>query len=174
MASKASFTPDEWARVVSSPMVAGIAITAADPSGLWGLLKEAMASGWALVEAKQNAGANPLVKAVADDITSPETRTAAKHRMQSQFAGSRLGQIKQKAVEELRGVAALIDSKAPEDAAGFKAWLNVVAQKAAEAGNEGGFLGFGGVTVSDAERATLAEIATALGTSTPSQSSVTG
>src|SRR5215212_2954968 len=59
--------------------------------------------------------------------------------------------------------AALVDAKAPEDAAGFKAWLRDVAQKAAEAGNEGGFLGFGGVAVSDAERATLAEISTALG-----------
>jgi len=38
-----------------------------------------------------------------------------------------------------------------------------VAQKAAEAGNEGGFLGFGGVAVSEAEKATLAEISTALG-----------
>ena len=46
-----------------------------------------------------------------------------------------------------------LDAKAPEDAAGFKAWLQQVAHKAAEAGNEGGFLGFGGVAVSDAEKA---------------------
>jgi hypothetical protein len=45
MAGKASFTSDEWARVVPSPMVASMAITAADPSGLWGLLKEAMSGG---------------------------------------------------------------------------------------------------------------------------------
>ena len=53
--------------------------------------------------------------------------------------------------------------KAPEDAAAFKVWLLQVAQKAAEAGTEGGFLGFGGVAVSDAEKATLAEISAALG-----------
>ena len=82
--------------------------------------------------------------------------------MQSQFAGARLGELKQKAIEELRGVAGLLDLKAPDDAAGFKAWLNAIAQKTAEAGTEGGFLGFGGVAVSDAERATLAEIAAAL------------
>jgi hypothetical protein len=34
----------------------------------------------------------------------------------------------------------------------------------AEASTEGGFLGFGGVKVSDAEKATLADIAKALGT----------
>ena len=59
--------------------------------------------------------------------------------------------------------AGILDEKAPEDAAAFKVWLLQVAQKAAEAGTEGGFLGFGGVAVSDAEKATLAEISAALG-----------
>jgi hypothetical protein len=44
-----------------------------------------------------------------------------------------------------------------------RAWLQQVAQKAAEAGTEGGFLGFGSVAVSDAEKATLSEISAALG-----------
>lgn len=169
MADKASFTPEEWARVVASPMVAGMAITAADPSGLWGLLKEAMSGGWALAEVKQGSQQNTLVKAIADDITTPDTRTAARDRMQAQFKGAQVGELKGRAIEELRAVSALVDTKAPEDAAGFKAWLNEVARKAAEAGNEGGFLGFGGVAVSDAERATLAEISAALGVSGSAQ-----
>jgi hypothetical protein len=169
MAGKATFTPEEWARVVASPMVVSMAITAADPSGLWGLLKEAMAGGWALVEAKQGSQANPLAKAIADDVTTPETRTAARDRVQLQFKGVQLGELKGRAIEELREVATLVDAKAPEDAAGFKAWLNEVARKAAEAGNEGGFLGFGGVDVSDAERATLAEISAALATRSTGQ-----
>jgi len=37
-----------------------------------------------------------------------------------------------------------------------------VSQAVAEAASEGGFLGFGGVKVSEAEKATLAEITTAL------------
>lgn len=163
MAGKTSFTAEEWARVAASPMVVGMAITAADPSGLWGLLKEAMAGGWVLLEAKQDAKANALVKAIAEDFTNPETRAAARDRMQSQFAGAQLGELKQKAMAELRGIVGLVNEKAAYDAEGFKAWLSVVAQKTAEAGNEGGFLGFGGVAVSDAERATLAEISAALG-----------
>jgi hypothetical protein len=35
-------------------MVVGTAITAADPSGLWGIMKEGMAGGWALLPAKQD------------------------------------------------------------------------------------------------------------------------
>ena len=52
--------------------------------------------------------------------------------------------------------------KAPEDTAAFKAWLAQISQSVAEAAKEGGFLGFGGVQVSEAEKATLAEISTAL------------
>ena len=163
MAGKTDFTPEEWARLAASPMVAAMAITAADPSGLWGLLKEAMSSGWVLMEAKQDASANPLAKAIADDITDPATKTATRDRLQAQFKGLQVQDIKNSAITELRAVASLVDAKAPGDAAGFKTWLQHVAQKAAEAGNEGGFLGFGGVQVSDAEKATLSEIAGALG-----------
>jgi hypothetical protein len=61
-------------------------------------------------------------------------------------------------------VAALLDGKAPEDAAAFKAWLEDLARRVAEAAKEGGFLGFGGVQVSAAEQATLTEISAALRT----------
>lgn len=169
MAGKANFAPDEWARVVASPMVAGMAITAADPGGLWGMLQETFAGGRSLLDAKQNTTANPLAKAVAEDITNTATRSAVRERMQAQFRGVPLAEIKARTIEELRSVAALVDAKAPDDAAGFRAWLQDVAQRAAEAGKEGGFMGFGGVAVSDAERATLAEISSALNTSRATQ-----
>jgi hypothetical protein len=165
MAGKANFTPEEWARVAGSPMIAGMAITAADPSGVWGLLKEAMVGGTSLLQAKQSADANPLAKAVAEDITTPETRTAASEGMQNRFKGAQPGELKGRAIDELRAVASLVDAKAPEDAAGFKSWLQSVALKTAEASKEGGFLGIGGVAISDAEKATLDEISAALGTS---------
>lgn len=169
MTAKANFTGGEWARIVASPKVASMAITAADPSGLWGLLKESMSGGWALLEVKQDAGANPLAKAVADDLTNAEVRTAAREAMQARFEGARLSDLKPRAIDELRAVSSLLDGKAPQEAAGFKKWLQTVAQRAAEAGNEGGFLGFGGVAVSDTERATLVEITAALGPGEPTQ-----
>ena len=42
---KSNFTPDEWKLLLESMMMAGIAVSAAEPSGLWGLLKESFASG---------------------------------------------------------------------------------------------------------------------------------
>ncbi len=117
---------------------------------------------WALLEAKQNADTNPLVKAVAEAFTNGDARTSARGHVQTVFEGSEVARLKERAVEELRAVASIIDTKAPEDATAFKGWLQNIAQKAAEAATEGGFMGFGGVAVSDREKATLAEISAAL------------
>ncbi len=54
MATKADFTTDEWKLLLQSPLVAGVAISAADPSGLIGMMRESMASARALLAA--NAG----------------------------------------------------------------------------------------------------------------------
>jgi hypothetical protein len=162
MANKTNFTTEEWGRVLSSPMVAGIAITAADPSGVWSLLKEGMAGARALLDARQNAQASPLVKAIAEDFGTADGRTAARSALEPRMAGKSLSGLKDAALAELTAIAGIVEAKAPDDSAGFKAWLQDVAQKAAEAGTEGGFLGFGGVAVSDAEKATIKEIATAL------------
>src|SRR5918993_3317775 len=133
MSGKADFTADEWSRVLASPMVASTAITAADPSGLWGLLQEGIAGSWALVQAKQDANANTLVKAVSEDFASGDTRTQAADRFKGVFKDVQAGDLKARAVEELRAVSSLLDAKAPQDAASFKGWLRDIAQKAAEA-----------------------------------------
>ena len=65
-------------------------------------------------------------------------------------------------LETLRQAGAVVDAKAPADAAAFKGWLRQISQHVAGAAKEGGFLGMGGVTVSEAEKATLTEISNAL------------
>jgi hypothetical protein len=162
MASKASFTADEWKQLLESPMLAGMAVTAADPSGLWGLIKEGFAASGALAQVKADAGSNALIKAVAADFETSEGRSAARDGLKAKFAGGKPGDLKPKAIDGLRQVSALLEAKAPDDASAFKAWLQAIAQRVAEAAKEGGFLGFGGVQVSDAEKATLAEISGAL------------
>jgi hypothetical protein len=44
----------------------------------------------------------------------------------------------------------------------LQSWLREISQHVAEAAKECGFLGIGGVAVSEAEKATLAEISSAL------------
>src|SRR5215203_5176409 len=105
MANKASFSAEEWSRVVASPMVASTAITAAEPSGLWGLLQEGMAGGWALLKAKQDSTTNALVKTVVDDFANGDARAMAHERVQTVFKGAQPAELTQRAVDELRSVA---------------------------------------------------------------------
>lgn len=75
MANRDDFTPEEWTKVLESIMVAGIAVSAADPSGLWGTLKEAAANSSALAGAKRDPNANQLVKSVVADFETSEGRS---------------------------------------------------------------------------------------------------
>jgi hypothetical protein len=133
-----------------------MAVRAADPSGLWGFLKESFAGGSALTQAITGANTNALVKAVVTDFSSSEVRSAARDGLKTKFAASQPSDLKLKAIDTLRKVSALLDGKAPDDAAAFKAWLHQISQSTAEAASEGGGLfGIGGVQVSDSERRRL-------------------
>ena len=97
------------------------------------------------------------------DFGTSEGRGVAQEGVSAKLKGSKAPEIKERSMATLRDAAALIDAKAPQDAAAFKAWLRQISENVANAASEGGFLGFGGVQVSEAEKATLAEISTALG-----------
>jgi hypothetical protein len=163
MTDKTSFTKDEWALLLRSPMNAGMAITAAEPSGLFGLLKESFAGGAALAKAATDANANPLIKAVVSDFQTSDGRAAAHDGLKAELANSKPPEMKTKAIDSLRQVSSVLAAKAPGDATAFKTWLREISQKTAEAASEGGGLFGGGVQVSDAEKATLGEITSALG-----------
>jgi hypothetical protein len=160
MAVKDTFAPEEWARIVGAPMLAGIAVTAAEPGGLWGAVRESAATAGALRGAKDSA--DPLSAEIVAAYETSEGRDMARGVLKDQARGKKPAEVVDAAMAELGAVAALVSSKAPEAAPGFKAWLNEIAAKVAEAGTEGGFLGFGGEKVSAAEKATLERLATAL------------
>lgn len=166
MANKQSFTPEEWTKILESVMLAGMAVSAAEPSGLWGLLKEGVASSSALAAAKSDSGSSELIKAVVVEYETSEGRSSVQEALRKRFSGAKPADVVQRSLENLREVSAILAAKAPGDAPAFKAWLKSISQKVAEASSEGGFLGIGGVQVSDKEKATLADISTALGTST--------
>jgi hypothetical protein len=163
MTDKSNFTPEEWKLLLESVMMAGIAVTVAEPSGLWGLLKESFASGSALRQAKIDPGSSPLIRAVVADFETAEGQSTARDGLREKLASSKPPEVKVQCIETLRQARALVDSKAPDDAAAFKGWLREISQHVAEAAKEGGFLGIGGVLVSEAEKATLTEISSALG-----------
>ncbi len=163
MSNKQNFTPEEWSKIVQSVVLSGMAVTAADPSGLIGLLQESFASGSALLKAKTDPGASELIKAVVAEFETSDGRGKVQEAIKARLAGAKAGDVSQRSVEALREASSILDSKAPQDSAAFKQWLRTISSKVADAASEGGVLGFGGQKVSDAEKATLGEIAKALG-----------
>ena len=162
MVDKSTFSPEEWKTLLESVMAPGLAITAAEPSGLWGLLQESFASGKMLATSKMDTTSNPLIRAVVDDFATSEGRTVARDGLKESLSGKKPSEVKTACIEILNKVDGILSTNAPSDAAAFKNWLRDISQSVAEASTEGGFFGIGGVTVSDSEKATLAEISSAL------------
>jgi hypothetical protein len=149
MTTKTDFTDEEWARLERAPIVAGMAISLADPGGPIEAVKESMAAIKTILEAARDGGHAELVDAVANDVAEK-----TKHR-QNPLGDFRPkgAQAGEEILEELRGVNRLLTEKAtPEEVAAFREWLLTAARRAADAAKEGGFLGFHAERVSEGEQ----------------------
>ena len=163
MANKRSFNPYEWQQILDSVTLAGMAVALTDYSHLRGLfrsMKEMKVCSEEAMAAKDDPSANELTKAVSADIKGS---VVISEHVRKLFVAGNAPETKAKTIEALREVSSLLDAKAPRDAVAFKSWLLRIGEKVAEASKRGGLLGFGGARVSDAQKATLAEISNALG-----------
>jgi hypothetical protein len=154
MTSRQDFSDEEWARIRRGPLVAGLAISLADPGGPIEVAKETMAS---LRSATLPPSQEELLASVALDV-----QALAQHRQNP------LGDFKprsgQQVLEELRGVNEIVTAKAtPEEVEAFRRWLVAAAQSAADAAKEGGFMGFGAEQVSAGEKQMLDQVRAVLG-----------
>jgi hypothetical protein len=157
MTTKADYTDEEWAALRRAPLVAGMAISLADPGGPIELTHETLAA----LKGMSNPGSDlPLLVAVSQDAMA-----------MSQQRRNPMGDFKpkgaaagQQILDEIRRVNGILEAKAtPEEAAAFRAWLVQAAQAAADAAKEGGFMGFHAVRVSEGEKAMLEQLRKALG-----------
>ena len=150
MTTKSDFDEQEWARIVRAPLVAGMAITLADPGGPIEAAKESMAS---IKAATNPPSREQLLTDVALDIQ------AMTQQHQNPLKGFQAEPGKapgDQVVDELRGVHELVAAKAdPEETAAFGGWLLEAAQAAADAAKEGGFMGFRAEQVSQREKEML-------------------
>jgi hypothetical protein len=158
MTSKASFTDAEWERVRRAPMVAGMAITIADPGGPIEILKEGMAT---LRAATVPPSQEELLASVALDI---QAMVQQKQNPARNFKPTAAATAGTEILDELRAVDAIVAEKAsPEETQAFRGWLVMAAQAAADGAKEGGFMGFGAVQVSEGEQAMLDQLRSTLG-----------
>jgi hypothetical protein len=155
MTTKADFTNEEWARLERAPIVAGMAISLADPGGPIEALKETGATVKTVLETARADGKSELVTSVAKSVAEK-----AQHRQNPVGDFKPRGpQAREQILEELSAVNELVTQKAtPEEAEEFREWLLTAASRAAEAAKEGGFLGFKAERVSEGEERMLAQL----------------
>jgi hypothetical protein len=158
MTAKSDFTAEEWIQVRRAPLVAGMAISLADPGGPIEVAKESMAT---IKSATNPPSREQLLAEVALDIQS---MTQQKQNPLGDFKLSKGPQAGEQILDELRAVKGIVTSKAtPEEGAAFSQWLITTAQAAADAAKEGGFMGFGATRVSEGEKDMLDRVRSALG-----------
>ncbi len=159
MGVKDNFAREEWQSLLKAPMLVSYAISGAAPSGEEGYIQEMAAVADAIVEGGQQAAQDSLVSAVVADIVA-----GAEDEQRGQTETISVKEVKDRALENCRSVAALLQTKASaEEADAYKRWLVAVARKVASAAKEGGIFGLGGRQVSEGEETTINAIAEALG-----------
>jgi hypothetical protein len=164
MTSRSDFTEQEWERLGRAPLIAGMAISFADPGGPIEAIKESSAALKTLIEAAGNAASGPFVQAVAKDVAEKAQR---RENPLSGFKPDRRNAL-QEILDELRAVNALLVEKAePDDAADYREWIKTAAQQTALAAKEGGFFGIGAERVSEREQQMLDTLGEIFGVTPP-------
>lgn len=160
MEYRMSFSEEEWDQLLKAPEMASFFISITSPGDMFGTIREMMASTNLIVEAIKRSSGNGLIDEIAGEI---KVRVDQGVRTDSPLLVGDPENRKELFLKFFRDLSTLLTTKAPDDADGFKKWLFTMAQKSAEAAHEGGFLGFGGVKVNEAETAALNDLKTALG-----------
>jgi hypothetical protein len=146
MTTKADFTPEEWELVLEGPTSAGMIVAGAERGGT---IRESFSMARAYTEARQQHGESQLL----DEVVSAKPKV---DRTRHHSAEER----KEYGLQQLRDAVELLERKAtPEEVEDYRRFVLNLAERVASAHKEGG------EPVSDAERAAIGEIATALGAS---------
>jgi len=159
MASKADFTDEEWARLKRAPFVAGMAISLADPGGPIEAFKETAATLKA-VRGAEGGASGELPGAIAREVVAEAQQRKNPLGGFKPTSGATAGV---EILDELGGVNRIVSEKgSPEDTAAMREFLLAVAQEAANAAKEGGFMGWHAERVSEGEQRMLDRLNEAL------------
>jgi hypothetical protein len=152
MSIQDEFTEDQWRLVRAAPALIAAGVMASDPGGLFSAVKEASAMGSSTRDALKAHADSPLLRAIIearDDGLREEVQALVDG---AESAMDKRDRIQEGSLERLESALELLREKATEEeVAAYEAWVTEMAQRVAEAGKEGGFLGFGGVAVTESE-----------------------
>lgn len=154
------FTDDQWTIISSTPIIIGSAMAMAGKSGMFGSIKEILASGNVLSAGGEKYPSNPLIQSIILDVglDQPEAQENIKVYRDKMMTNLENGEVSDPksmaefAVQNLQKSIILIQEIAyPKDIDEYKQWIMGIGQTVAEVAKEGGFLGIGGEQVSQPE-----------------------
>ncbi len=151
-ALKASFSDEEWLKLRLAPTATAFYVVTASPSGPVGTLKELSAAGDIMKASLKDASATSLV-----NVAFGNAMAATEGEVNIDEKSARPTML-----DTIKAAAAAVKAKTPAEYGSFAASLKSLATSVANASKEGGFLGFGGKTVSKEEQQALDEISAAL------------
>jgi hypothetical protein len=151
LAGQADFSSDEWAMMRRAMLGAAVLVSISE-GGKEDMLSETLAVTGQLRVARLR-HPNQLVRELA---------TIARFQA-GREPGMTVAEFEVQALNTLRAAAAVVAAKAPADLAAFTEFVISLANTAANAHKEGGFMGIGGVRVTPAEAAAIARIKDVLG-----------
>jgi hypothetical protein len=144
MTGKADFSEEEWELLVEGPPTAGMVVATASRGGTF---RESFSLAKGYTEARQQRGASELL----DDIVSAKPKV-------DRGGHDSPEELRQHSLQHLRDAVKLLEEKAsPEEVEDYRRFVLALTERVAGAHEEGG------QQVSDSERATIDEIASALG-----------
>jgi hypothetical protein len=145
MTKKADFNAEQWSTVVEGPVLAGLRVVAADRGGT---IRESIAMGQVYAQARQHHGESELL----DELVSSPPAV-------DQQGVKEAGELAEVSTTRLRDALTILREKAAaEEVDVYRNFVMDVAEAAAKAHKEGGFIGIGGKQVSEKEQAALNEI----------------
>jgi hypothetical protein len=145
---RSKFTDTEWSSVRKAPLAAAAAVIMASPNKFSGGGAELRAFGETMTAEGRSAVSSLVSLAFGDGVDLDELAAMAKYVTRADV------------MNVLKNAVGAVEAKDPAHASQFNDLLVRVAGEVAAAAREGGFLGFGGKQISDAEAAVLDEIRT--------------
>jgi hypothetical protein len=151
-ALRGKFSDADWMKVRMAPIAATYLVVKSSPSKGAGAVKELAAAADAVAKSVKGTSPTSLLNtAFGGGLTGNEVDTLAKDAPSDDSL-----------LKSISAAKAVVAANSPGDATAFSALVAGAAEAAANATKEGGFLGIGGKTVSDAEAAALNAIKAAL------------
>jgi hypothetical protein len=158
MLKKDNFSPADWNTLRDTPYLVGFSTVLAGSSGL-ATIKELIALSQGIIE--NQASSMALIR----DLTTRGEMEAAQASLKQSFGDGKPSSdsVRRRTLEQVRSSLDLLEkSGSEEETNSYRRMLYGIAEKVANAAREGGFLGFGGTPVSEAERSFLNELRSAL------------